>query len=78
MFAAIAKIKGGSEGDIDDRTKSNFVTLRGSQALDAIIGHSEWVEQTRAVIRAVAAYSVQCADHRSQRHRQGTYCPGHP
>ena len=27
-----------------------------STALDAIIGRSEWVEQTRAVIRAVAAY----------------------
>ena len=26
------------------------------KSLDAIIGHSEWVEQTRAVIRAVAAY----------------------
>ena len=26
------------------------------KALDAIIGHSEWVEQTRAVIRAVAAF----------------------
>ena len=29
----------------------------GAKALDAIIGHSEWVEQTRAVIRAVAGYS---------------------
>jgi DNA-binding NtrC family response regulator len=27
------------------------------KALDAIVGHSEWVEQTRAVIRAVAPYS---------------------
>ena len=27
-----------------------------AKALDAIIGHSEWVEQTRAVIRAVAAF----------------------
>ena len=30
---------------------------RKGKLLDAIIGQSEWVEQTRAVIRAVAAYS---------------------
>ena len=57
MFAAIAKIKDVSEGDIDDHAKANISPPEEDKALDAIVGHSEWVEQTRAVIRAVAGYS---------------------
>jgi DNA-binding NtrC family response regulator len=30
---------------------------RDDNTLDSLVGHSEWVEQTRAVIRAVAGYS---------------------
>ena len=52
----IAKIKRGAERGWMTKTGHVSSLSEEGMPLDAIIGCSEWVEQTRAVIRAVAAY----------------------
>ena len=52
----IAKIKVVSEGLSMFAHSQISSSGREATSLEAILGHSEWVERTRAVIRAVAAF----------------------